>query len=329
MQLSADTEGANLYVNGIEVPYADFKGYLFAPVQLKAKAPAGYVFAGWRKNNASTFFSKELTINLPTDDKVVLEACFTPMAETTRLEQGITPVRINEVSAANNIYVNEYWKRNDWVELYNTTDQPIDIEGMYLTDNLDKPHKYQIQKGDGTANTIIPPLGHLIIWCDKLQPISQLHASFKLDAEGGDIMLSAADDSWSDILSYPMHKADETVGRYPDGCHTVQVMNIPTIEKTNITSTYAVNYLKYPLGDVNHDGDVNVVDVMMTVSHILGDTLDNFHIENADVNFDDAVNITDVMGIVDMVLYDSTPSASPTHRGVASKNGPHHSHRGK
>ncbi|MBR6182765.1 MAG: lamin tail domain-containing protein [Prevotella sp.] len=304
VKLSSDTEGANLYVNGIEVPYTYFNGYLFAPVQLEAKAPAGYTFAGWKKGNATTYFSTEEVIDLPTDNTMQLKACFTPMTEAERLEQGFTPVRINEVSASNNIFVNEYWKRNDWVELYNTTNQPVDVEGMYLTDNLSKPHKYQIQKGESSASTIIPPRGHLIIWCDKLLPISQLHASFKLGAEGGDVMLSAADDSWSDVLSYPTHKADETVGRYPDGSNTVQVMNIPTIEKTNITSSYAVTYnnIKYLLGDVNHDGEVTVLDVTMTVSHILGETMDNFHIENADVNGDGTVNISDVTAIVNIVL---------------------------
>lgn len=51
------------------------------------------------------------------------------------------------------------------------------------------------------------------------------------------------------------------------------------------------------------DGDVNVVDIMMTVNAILGNTLDSFHVENADVNNDNTVNILDVMGIVNIVLH--------------------------
>ena len=84
----------------------------------------------------------------------------------------MTPVRINEVSADDGVYVNDYFKRNDWVELYNTTDQPIDVEGMFLTDNPDKPKKYQISKGVSQASTVIPAHGYLIIWCDKLEPQS-------------------------------------------------------------------------------------------------------------------------------------------------------------
>ena len=159
------------------------------------------------------FISTEAIIDLPSDNYVGLTACFSPLSEEERLQQGITPVRINEVSASNNISVNEYWKRNDWVELYNTTNQPIDVEGMYLTDNVDKPHKYKISKNESLAQTIIPPHGYLIIWCDKLEPISQLHASFKLEADGSEMMLSAADDSWTDRFTYPKHKEDESVGR--------------------------------------------------------------------------------------------------------------------
>ena len=163
------------------------------------------------------------------------------MTEEVRLAQDITPVRVNEVSAANGIYVNEYWKRNDWIELYNTTDQPIDVEGMYLTDNLNKPHKYQISKEESSAETIIPPHGRLVVWCDKLTPAGQLHTSFKLADEGGDIMLSAADDSWSDVLTYVEHQADQTVGRYPDGTNDVYVMNVPSIRMPNIKSSYLVD----------------------------------------------------------------------------------------
>ena len=109
---------------------------------------------------------------------------------------------------------------------------------MYLSDNLNKPKKYQISKGDTKAETIIPAHGYLIVWCDKLEAESQLHASFKLDGDGGDVILTAEDESWNDIFTYTAHNGDQTVGRYPDGAADVFVMNIPTIAKANITSSY-------------------------------------------------------------------------------------------
>ena len=172
------------------------------------------------------------------NNKQSLIACFTPLSEEARAEQGITPVRINEISAANGIYVNDYFKRNDWVELYNTTSQPVDVEGMFLSDNEADPKKYQITKGETKAETIIPAHGHLIVWCDKLETETLLHANFKLDADGGIVMLTAADGSWTDKVTYGLMKEDETVGRYPDGTSDIFVMNIPTIAQANIYSSY-------------------------------------------------------------------------------------------
>ena len=239
VKLSANANGARLYVNGIEVPYAAFDGYLFGPVELKATAPAGYRFAGWKKGSAD--YSSAETITLPAGNDITLTATFTAMSDADRLAQGVTPVRINEVSAANNIYVNEFFKRNDWVELYNTTDDDIDVEGMYLSDNAQKPTKYQIGKGDTQSSTVILPHDYLVIWCDKLEPASQLHASFKLSAEGGDVLLTAADESWTDKLTYTAHNGDQTVGRYPDGSSQLYVMNTPTIARANTTSSYVVD----------------------------------------------------------------------------------------
>lgn len=238
VELTTNTDGATLTVNGIIVPYAYFKGYLFGTFNLEAKAPAGYRFICWKKSG--TQYSTKASISVTGTSAIKLQACFKALTDAEKATQGLTPVRINEVSAANGIHVNEYFKRNDWVELYNTTDTPIDIAGMYLSDNEKKPLKYQISKGDSQAATTIPAHGYLIVWCDKLESQEQLHAPFKLDAEGGSVLLTAADESWSDRLDYTVHQADQTVGRYPDGGHDVFVMNVPTVAQSNISTSYLV-----------------------------------------------------------------------------------------
>ena len=55
-------------------------------------------------------------------------------------------------------------------------------------------------------------------------------------------------------------------------------------------------------GDVNADGVVNITDVTMTISHILGQNPEGFNAGAADVDSDDKVNITDVTTIIDMIL---------------------------
>ncbi len=167
-------------------------------------------------------------------------ARYEPISDEELIAEGNVPVRINEVSAANSIYVNEYDKRNDWIELYNTTSQPFDVAGMFVSDNEDKPTKYQIPASDD-INTIIPPHGYLVIWCDKLDAISQLHTSFKLDAAGGSVLIST--ETWADTLHYPAHDGIVSVGRYPDGNNDIYAMAQPTIGASNVISSYDTLYV--------------------------------------------------------------------------------------
>ena len=147
---------------------------------------------------------------------MTLTASYRELTAAERLQQGITPVRINEVSGSNSSYVNEYGKKDDWVELYNTTSEPIDVEGMYLSNDESNAQLYQITKGQTTASTVIPAHGYLLVWCSKRETTSQgLHASFKVSGQGGNIILTAADRSWQDKMAYPAHDGNHTVGRYP------------------------------------------------------------------------------------------------------------------
>lgn len=240
--LSSDTEGARLFINSELVPTGAFEGKLFQPVILRAVAPAGYAFKAWVDGTGHTY-STNPEMKLPTGDGIVLSATFRQLNATESQQQNITPVRINEVSGANDSFIDEYGKKGDWVELYNTTSKPIDVEGMYLTDNVNKPTKYMITKGSTQANTVIPAHGYLVIWCDNKRETTDngLHAGFKISDDGGEMMLSAADRSWSDVISYPAHDARTTIGRYPDGAATVYAMNVTTIAKSNIYSSYVTN----------------------------------------------------------------------------------------
>ena len=195
-------------------------------------------------DDVNGFYATTAQIALPgTGDEVCLTACYHALTDSERDSIGLTPLRINEVSAANDIYISDYGKKSDWVEIVNTTGSDYDLEGLYLTDNAAKPQKYPISGGDANVSTIIPAHGHRIIWCDKEDPVTQLHASFKLAAEGGIVQIMAGDGSWSDCLSYPAHDGNHTVGRYPDGTDSVYVMSTPTIGATNILTLYAEVYL--------------------------------------------------------------------------------------
>ena len=194
----------------------------------------------YQKENepTSSYLSTENTLMIP-DEDIVLTAHFSKQTDLSSL----CPVVINEVSAGNSIYVNEYSKKGDWIELYNNTDRELDVAGMYLSDELDNPCKYVLSSEGTSVSTLLPPHGHKIIWCDKQDVVSQLHAPFKLSNENGAlVMLTAADESWADTLVYCAHDGTSTVGRYPDGTDSLYVMSRPSIGVSNCMTMYTRSY---------------------------------------------------------------------------------------
>ena len=195
------------------------------------------------------YVSTDAEYTLPSSGAQKLLAEFEEMREDELLAEGITPVRINEVSAANSIYVNDHFKKNDWMELYNTTDEDIDIRGMNIIHTTDKSkkekwHEYMVPSDNVMLNTIIPARGYKIIWCDQLDIIgADIHTGFKLETKGGEIIIVMGEE-YTDTLTYEQHLGTQTYGRYPNGANDVYVMNIPTIAKTNQIGSYDTYYEK-------------------------------------------------------------------------------------
>lgn len=261
MKLTSNIDDATLFINDIEVPTGKFNGKVFCPVKFTAKAPAGYRFRGWTKNIRTNllpdeyeYLTTEATYELPTSSTpTLLRAVFEPVSEAELKATNMRPVMVNEVSAKNSVYVNDYNKKADWIELYNTTDTDIDLAGLYLSDNAEDPMRYQIPTGSDALNTVIPAHGHKIVWMDKSESISdQLHASFKLDADSGIVMITAVpgvcdpslftpafSSEWSDVLTYTTMLQGQTFGRYPDGGVDNYLMNTPTIGKANQLGYYS------------------------------------------------------------------------------------------
>ena len=176
--------------------------------------------------------STDADYKLPESGNITLIATYEPISDMAHSDA--RPVKVNEVSAANTVYVNDYFKQNDWIELYNTTSLDIDVAGMFLSDHAAEPEKFQIPASNGTFSTIVPAHGFLVVWADKLESRSQLHADFKLASEEGEVVLTAADRSWADTLSYCGHDGLQSVGLYPDGGTQAYLMRRPTIGASNM-----------------------------------------------------------------------------------------------
>lgn len=230
--ISTNLKQATLTLNGLLIPTGQFKGKILTTSTVKASAPEGYTFTGW-KDASGAIVSTNPSYKLKGSVDETVTAIFTPDASIRK------PVRINEISAGNDIFVNEDFKKHDWVELYNVTNQPYDVSGMYLSDNFKKPHKYKIPEG-----TVIPANGYLVIWCDEDQG-TELHSNFKLgNKETSYVVLTSNDDTWKDTLTYCPHKEYQSFGLYPDGGRTTYVFNRPSIGKRNFHITVDSVFIK-------------------------------------------------------------------------------------
>lgn len=245
MKLSSNIADGKILVNGQEVPTGKFNGQLFYPITVMAVAPAGYKFVGW-KDTSNQLRSQNAEFEIPKASSYPIVATWEKMTEEEMIAAGIAtpPVVINEISAGNTMYVNDYIKKDDWIELYNTTDKAIDVAGYYLSDNEAKPTKYEIASTGGAASTTIPAHGYLIVWASKREDMGKdIHASFKLgNTDGSVIMLTAPDKSWSDTMKYDAHDGMESVGRFPDASTDIYKFSAPTIGKANtltLTSPFA------------------------------------------------------------------------------------------
>jgi len=136
---------------------------------------------------------------------------------------------INEVQASNTeTLADPQGQFDDWIELYNPGQASVDVGGMYLTDELDEPTKWQIPT-DIPAQTTIASGGYLLIWADDDVDDDGLHASFRLSADGDTAALFDTDGlSLIDRLRFGEQTVDTSVGYYPDGQGEPRAMTTPT-----------------------------------------------------------------------------------------------------
>ncbi|MGB2863881.1 MAG: CotH kinase family protein [Sedimentisphaerales bacterium] len=160
-------------------------------------------------------------------------ADFEPLAEQ-RFPPQILLV-INEFMASNNNYTQDPQEQyDDWIEIYNNGVDAVDIGGMYLTDNLSNPVKWQIPVND-PALTTIEPGSHLLIWADGDISDPGLHANFKLDADGEEIGLFKSDGiTMIDNVVFGEQTGDISYGRYPDGTDNWRFFGSPSPAAKNI-----------------------------------------------------------------------------------------------
>jgi len=158
------------------------------------------------------------------------------VSDTLSFEVGYIPpvLYINEFLASNDsCCTDEYGEYDDWIEIYNPGPDPVDIGGMYISDDLTNVTAWQIP-ATAPDSTTIPAGGFIVLWADKQPEQGILHVKIKLSSGGEDVVLTAPNGTTEiDSYTFGAQTTDVSEGRYPDGSETWQFFNTPTPGASN------------------------------------------------------------------------------------------------
>lgn len=96
-----------------------------------------------------------------------------------RVDRQFASVRINEILAHNQTAFPHHGTYPDAIELYNPAATSIDLSGMRLTDDPNRPARFVFPAG-----TVIGPDSYLVVLADQRTDLPGLHLGFSLASEG-------------------------------------------------------------------------------------------------------------------------------------------------
>lgn len=158
---------------------------------------------------------------------------YTPGLANTRSNHAVltgqtaqSPVVVNEVMAVNGTTLqDEDGAYSDWVELYNTGSERVDLTGYGLSDDGGDLLKWRLPQ------VSLEPGGYLIVFLSgKDRTQGELHASFKLAAEGECLCFSDPSGRLIQRVDFDLLKEDQAWARGGDGEYGVRA---PTPGRAN------------------------------------------------------------------------------------------------
>lgn len=172
------------------------------------------------------------------------------------IEFGEGNIVVNEYSASNRSIPDNYGRTEDWIELYNTSDNFVNLSGYYLSNDPDEPLKWQITSG------IIPPNSRILVYCSNrdISSGSVFHANFNLTQLRPDHIVFS-DPTGTVLESIPMYvtQLNHSYGRVTDGSNQWGILTSPTPMQPN--ANVKSGYTSKPAFDIesgHYNGTVTV-----------------------------------------------------------------------
>jgi hypothetical protein len=159
----------------------------------------------------------------------------------------LSGVLINEYSASNcDNDGSDCGDYEDWIELYNNSPNPIDLQGYFLSDKISNIYKWQFPN-----SFIVEPFSYVVIYASGLDPdleLSSENTSFKL-TQTRDTEYVVLSNNLGQILDYIKLSPNQlncSMGRMEDASSEWRIFPSPTQGNTNNTATNYIGYTSTP-----------------------------------------------------------------------------------
>ena len=123
---------------------------------------------------------------------------------------------LSEFMASNTATLDDgFGDSSDWIEIYNRGDEPVDLQGHYLTDKVNKPTKWRFP-----TSAVLEPGEYLVVFAsgrNQIDPAGHFHTNFSLSAGGEYVGLRSpagilVDEFGSALSEYPPQISDISYG---------------------------------------------------------------------------------------------------------------------
>jgi len=222
-------------------------------------------------------------------------------------------VVVNEFSASNlESFYDSFGKTEDWIELYNTSTDLVDISGWHISDKENKPTKWAIPAG-----TTLDANGYLVLYCSGRDTLinDEYHTNFKLaQTKGSDIVLLS--DASGTVLE--MHEMNLTLVehsrcRVTDGDSEWRISTTPSFGTTNDGTPQVNGYTTAPSMDLEggfYEGSQTVQLTNNEPNSTLRYTLDGTNPRANSPEYTDPITVTETT-VIKAQAYSNDPMLLP------------------
>ena len=128
------------------------------------------------------------------------------------VQLGFSQVQITEFLSSNDSGLrDEDGDRGDWIELFNSSSSPVNLDGWALTDSAQNAYKWRFPSQE------LAPNQHLVVFAsgkDRARQLSELHTNFSLKKGGEFLQLTRPDGTAASVFSpeFPAQATDVSYG---------------------------------------------------------------------------------------------------------------------